>query len=271
MSYRHIMQILGVTLPVCVILKTMQTIFTIDSTTGFIKQQYSVIGVLISVIICAAVAAISLMTLAINELKEHKLDLRPGVSAASLLVGGIFIFVAVANVADVSISTWYDVALVILSVLSAFSFLAYGLKNIYKYDMPSIIMVIPAVYYILKLINIFISKSKLAPVTENVFSIIINCTLLLFMFEFACLENEIGETQKRQKEILVYGIASFMMCITTAVPKLFLVLFTDKTVYRVDIANSVLNIAIAIFVMSYIYRYADKKPNAVKFAPKHQA
>ena len=49
MKYRHAMIVLSAALPVCVVLRALQLIFTIDSSTGFIKQSYNTVAIAITV------------------------------------------------------------------------------------------------------------------------------------------------------------------------------------------------------------------------------
>ncbi len=271
MKYRHTMVLLGITLPICSALKIIQSIFTIDNETGFIKQNYSTIGMLITLIICATIVIVSLIAFTSRNKPNEKTAKSPALAVASALLGGMFIYQTVTNMSSLN-GTWYDIFAIILSVFSAIAFLAYGLKNIYDYNMPSILMAIPAVYYIVKLISLFISKSKLALVTDNAFTLFTNCALLLFLFELASLENKIGNTKKRQKNLFAYGVSAVMLCATTAIAKLTMVIFTTKNVFSGDISESLLNLAMAVFVLVYIIcSYKDETIIVQKTSPKHEA
>ena len=63
MRYRHTMTLFGISLPICLILRVLQSVFTIDSSTGFIKQQYSDISTVIMLVIFAGIASVGLMGL----------------------------------------------------------------------------------------------------------------------------------------------------------------------------------------------------------------
>lgn len=271
MKYRHTMLLLYISLPICVILRTIQMIFTIDYGTGFIKQQYSVISPIITVVICAAVAAVSLLSAAC-EINPKGTTLRPGIAAASFLVGGMFVCQMAADVANLSFAAWYDMLLMVLGLVAALAFIAYGLKNVYDYKLPSIVLVVPTIYYVVRLISLFIGTSKLAMVTENIFMLFTNSVILLFVFELACLENEIGNTQKSTKKLFVYGVATIMTCVTTSLPKLILIVTSDLKFARSDIAVALLNLSIAVFAFAYIVcNYKEKTKLSQKAQPKHLA
>ena len=271
MKHRHTLILLCVSLPICVLLRAIQLIFTIDSTTGFIKQQYTAISVLITVIVCAAIASVSMLATTIDEVKQKACDKRPVVALACVLVGGMFVYQTVEGAALLGSGVWYDTLLVLLTLLSAFVFVAYGLKNIYDYKIPSLMLVIPVIYYVVELISVFVGTSALALVTENIFLIFSNSALLWFMFEFASFENQIGDIAKKPKKLFASGLAAVMLCAVTALPKLILLVSGKAEISRGDISAALLNIAVGIFVLTYIIANFVGKKDEHKPSPKHLA
>ncbi len=271
MKHRHILMLVCASLPVCVMLRTIQLIFTIDSTTGFIKQQYTAISVLITVIVCAAIASVSMLATSVDEIKQKPDGKRPVLAAFCVLAGGMFIYQSVAGMSLLGAGAWYNILLVFLTLASAFVFVAYGLKNVYDYKMPDMMLVIPVVYYVVKLISVFVSTSALALVTENIFLIFTNSILLWFMFEFASFENRIGDITKKPKRLFASGLAAVMMCAVTAFPKLVLLLSGKAEVSNGDVSAALLNISVGIFILAYILSNFCSQNEGQRFAPKHLA
>lgn len=271
MKHRHTLILLSVALPICVLLRAIQIYFTIDSGTGFIKQQYSAISVIITVIICAAVASVSLLATTLEGVKQNSDKQRPAVAIAGVLSGGMFIYQTVSGLSDLGSGAWYDVLLVFLTLASTLAFVAYGLKNIYDYSMPSLLLVVPVIYYVVKLISIFVSTAKLALVTENIFLVFTNSILLWFMFEFASFENQIGDTCKKPKRLFASGLAATMLCAVTALPKLIFAMLNIMQLSAKDIAAAVANVAIGIFVLMYIVCNFCEKSEIKKTVGKHTA
>lgn len=271
MKHRHTLMLLSVALPICVLLRAIQMYFTIDSATGFIKQQYSAISVIITVIICAAVASIGLLAATLEGVKQNSVKPCPAVAIASALAGGMFIYQTVAGISALVGGAWYDVLLIFLTLASAFVFVAYGLKNIYEYKFPSLMLVVPVVYYVVKLISVFVSTSALALVTENIFLIFTNSVLLWFMFEFASFENQIGDINKKPKRLFASGLAAVMLCAVTSLPKFILSISSKTQLSSGDISAALLNMAIGIFILTYIMcNFGDKSENK-KTIGKHSA
>ena len=268
MRYRHTMTLFGISLPICLILRTLQLIYTIDDTTGFIKQQYSGISIAIMIIIFAATVSVGLIGFAADGVKMQKNNINPEVALTSLLAGGMFIYDTVAALGTIATGSWYDMIALLFGVMSAAVFIAYGLKNIYDYKLPMALLVIPVLYYVIKFITVFISTSALALVTENIFLLFTNAALLYFLFEFSKIENNIDENPKPRK-LFASGIIAVMLCATEAIPK---IIANGADMSRRDMAAALLNIAMGVFVLSYIIsNFDDKSTDKKTHTAKHLA
>ncbi len=271
MKYRHIIGLLGVSLPICVLLRVIQLVFTIDNATGFVKQQYSQVSIMISAIVCIASIAISILASTVDDIEKNEKVFKPVVAIAGLLTGGMFVYEAVVTVSILGFTGWNGISFV-LSLLSACVFVMYGIKNIYDYKFHSAFLVVPTVYYVIKLINLFISTSALALVTENVFMIFANSALLLFLFEFASFENGFKNADSAPKRILVVGVLAIAMLLATSVPKIIAAASQKAELSTGDISSALLLIAQAIFILVYISgNFYQKQPKAAKAPSKHSA
>ena len=271
MKYRHTMIVMCISLPICVLLRALQLIFTIDSGTGFIKQQYASISTLITLIICVTALAVGMLAALTDGIEKNEKNNRPKVSVSSVLLGGMFVYHTVTLIFNLENSAWYDVLLVLLSLSSAFVFLLYGLKNIYDYHMPLFSLIAPVLYFIIKLISVFISTSTLALVTENIFLIFTNCMLLWFMFEFASFENEIGDTNNKPTRLFASGLSAITLCAVNSIPKIIQIAYSKTQIARGDVAAMLLNISLAVFICAYVIDNFVDAQRRTKSAPKHLA
>ncbi len=270
MKHRHILNLLWIALPICIILRLIQLVFTIDSSTGFIRQQYSEISALISFVVFATITALCVLAYFAEGISKTKDELHPLVAVTCVFTGGMYVYETVTSTA--SLGSWHGILLVFLSLLSAFVFIAFGLKNVYSYNFPSIMLIIPAVYYVVKLIKLFVSTSALALVIENIFLLFTNSALLWFLFEFASFENSFGNLQKSPKKIFVCSIATAMLCAVTAFPKLFLLVSGYLPVSRGDISACLLMLSQALFIFVYtISNFCQKEKKNTKPVSKHSA
>ena len=270
MKHNHIINLLWISIPICALLRLLQILFTIDGTTGFINQQYSDIGTLISLIIFAAVAAMGVMAYFAEGPSKPEPALRPILAFTCTLTGGMFIFATVSGIS--TFNSWHSILLVLLSLMSAFVFILFGLKNIYSYNFSPILLIVPTLYYIVKLINLFLTTSAIALVSENIFLLFTNSAVLWFLFEFAQYENNFGDPKKTYKKIFASGICAVMLCIITGLPKLILIILQEGTVLRGDVSSALLMLSQAVFILSYLVGiFGQNKINYQKAASKHSA
>lgn len=271
MKHRHALTLLGITTFVCVLLRTIQMCFVIDEKTGFVKQSYGAVNLGVMIIVCASAVAVGVFAATIDGTKQEKKELRPSMAISSALASGMFFYQAVSGLSQQTTLAWYDLLLVVFAMASTVVFLAYGLKNIYEYKMPPIILVVPVLYYIVRLISVFVSTSALALVTENIFLIFTNSALLWFLYEMAAFENGVGETLKAPKKLFASGMVTIILCAVTSLPKFMFAFVSDTQLSRDDISSSLLNAAMGVFVLVYIVCNFIQKPEKTKHVSKHSA
>lgn len=271
MKQRHTTMLLCVATPVCVILRVIQLLFTIDNKTGFMKPQYSAISILISVIVCASIAAISLLSVVDNQKKQTKEGFNAVLSAVSAIAGLAFFYQAIAEIITFDKNRMIGALLVLLSFAAAGVFIAYGIKDIVSFKIPSVVYAVFPIYYIVKLISLFVTTSAIALITQNVFMIFTNCALLLFMHEVSNFENGIEDMSKRPKKLYAYGIIASMLCAATSLPE-FVLVVAKKTQPTCDsIAAIILNIFVGIFAITYILCNFNDNDKIKKTVYKHSA
>ena len=248
MRYRHTLLLFGIFLPTCLVLRALQLIFTIDSATGFIKQQYSAISVIITLVIFAAIISVGIISLATEGIKLQKKDINPSLAIFSFFTGCMFIYNAVASNSIVTAVAWYNTLLFALSLASAGVFIACAIKNVYSYKFPNISLIIPVFYFIIKLISVFVSTSQLALVTENIFLIFANGSVLIFMFEFSKIENAVDEAPSIKK-LFCFAILAIIFCLIYSLPK---ILVYGASMSGKDLADALLTLVMGLFVLTYV-------------------
>ena len=274
MKYRQIINLLWISIPMCVLLRVIQIMFTLDDNTGFLKQEYYKIGMLISFVVCAAAVAITAIAGNVTKLEKQEKEIDVAVAVTGFLTGGMFFYEISTMSATLGGGLIKNMIFILLALGSAYTFIAYGVKKICKYKFPSMLLIIPAVYYLAKLINLFVSTSGLALVTKNTFMLIANAALLLFVFEFASFENNYKGKEGNPKKLFAVGIGTIMICVSTALPVVISAILQNNeltVVSKGELASSVLMITQAIFIFAYLNgkfckKSANEKPNA-----KHSA
>ena len=124
--------------------------------------------------------------------------------------GGAIVCDAIGSVIDAPFIGWQTALFVVMGCVCAIWFMAYGAKAVYNYKLPHLTYVIPVIYWAAKFIVVFTSISPLTLITDNVFVLISYCAVLIFMFEFAKVANNIDK-ESTYKKLLSSAIASIML------------------------------------------------------------
>lgn len=251
MRYKHIMLSLGISLPVCVLLRTYQLLFMIEGKTGFVGRNYTFLSVAVMIVIFAAIALNSIFGATVHRSpkKMPKVNFALGISA--MLLGGAVIYDSIDSMAQTPTASWQTFVLVVMGCVCAIWFMAYGAKAIYNYKLPRLTYIIPVIYWAAKFIVVFTSISPLTLITDNVFVLISYCAVLIFMFEFAKVANNIDK-DTTFKKLLSSGIASVMLCFVSAIPR-FIATGTGNTESLHDSVSSVfVTLITGLFALVYI-------------------
>ena len=250
MRYKHIMLSLGISLPVCVLLRTYQLLFMIEGKTGFVGRNYIFLSAAVMVVIFAAVALNTIFGATVHRSPKRmpKVNFALGISA--MLLGGAVIFDSIDSMLQAPVSSWQTFVLVVMGCVCAIWFMAYGAKAIYNYKLPHLTYIIPVIYWAAKFIVVFTSISPLTLITDNVFVLISYCAVLIFMFEFAKVANNIDK-DTTYKKLMASGISSVMLCFISAIPR-FIATGTGNTESLHDSVSSVfVTLMTGLFVLSY--------------------
>ncbi len=250
MRYKHIMLSLGISLPVCVLLRTYQLLFMIEGKTGFVGRNYTFLSTAIMVVIFSAVAlnAIFGATVHRSPKKGPKVNIVLGISA--MLLGGAIIYDSVDSVVEMPTTSWQNFLLVIMGCVCAVWFLAYGAKAVYNYKLPHLTYTIPVIYWAAKFIVVFTSISPLTLITDNVFVLISYCAVLIFMFEFAKVANNIDK-ETTYKKLLSSGVASVILCIVSSLPRLIATSSGSIESLHDSVSSVFVSLVTGIFILAY--------------------
>ncbi len=254
MKFRHIMTFFLITLPFCVALRTLQLIFTVESNTGFMKQQYSGISVGIMVVIFAAIAVLSVTAATVNRPPYDKHNMRPGLALFSIAVSVTFIYELTQIVGNANVNLWQNFLLIVFCFLSALFFMAYGITNIYYFKIPPILYLIPVFYSLVKLIVSFVSVSSITLISDNVFLLLTNSAILVFMLEFAKYVNNINN-ESNYKKLLGSGMAAVMLCFTSTIPQLIVAICGKAEMLRESVSSIFTTIFTGAFILSFLISF----------------
>ena len=227
MKYKKILLFFSITLPLSVLLRTLELFFTVETDTGFFKNEYKSAGIYLLALIIAVAASLAVICFTAHRNPEHPPKTNSFMSAAAFLAA----FSIGAELYNESFSgtvmIWQLVLLMLAGFAAAVYFVLYGLSGIAKFSLPSLTAVIPSVYLIMRIICSFTSISSLALITDNVLLLSAYCLLLLFFLSFGRLYCGIGSEIEFRK-LMSFGLTATVLCFTEAIPHIIINLATDN-------------------------------------------
>ncbi|MBR4072393.1 MAG: hypothetical protein IKK24_00500, partial [Clostridia bacterium] len=217
MRFKNILTYFYFCATIAVVLRTYQVFFTIDSLTGFFKPDYKGLGTVILLALGVILLSLLIVSFTVHR-KPLKLPTVGYLDGGISFILGLSIFYDIMNTApSAGIPSWQRLLLIITGVFAGIFFCLYALKCFKKFETPAITYIIPSIFWAVKLIYSFTAISSLALITNNIILLATNIFVLLFMFEFAKLANNL-DANNGYKKILATGLTAVTLCAISSIP-----------------------------------------------------
>ncbi len=258
MKYKKIMLFACTLLPISVLLRVAQLLFTVEITTGFFKPEYEAYGyaILIAMFIFAAVAAGLAFTT--HRSPEHPPVNNIYMSISSFAVALSVLFESFGAVVSQFSLPWQIVMLKITGLLAAAFFVAIGVKGIKDIPVPSLCYTLPVIYLIFKTIYEFTSISSLALISDNIILLAGYCSVMWFMLQYAKLYNG-AEKDSDFRKLLASAILSVIFCFTQSLPQIIVNIYTGNSYLHVSNATNWNMLFIGIFIAIFTFFHFSHK------------
>ena len=258
MKYKKIILFFCITLPLSILLRTLQLFFTVETDTGFFKAEYKTVGLYLLVLIVAVCASLAIICFTGHRNPEHPPKINP-IMALSSFLAGIYI---VGGIFDRSftgvVMRWQTTLLTLFGVLSAVYFLLYGLSGFIRFKLSPILSVIPSIYFIMKIICSFTAVSSLALITDNLLVLAAYCVILIFFLSFGKLYNGI-DSENNFRKLMASGLVSVVLCFTQAVPHIIINLVTDNGYLHTSNAANLSLLGFGLFIAAFTFSHFSLK------------
>lgn len=256
-----------------VFLKALQTVFCLDSVTGFLKSGYAFYGIEITIFIFLFLAFLYFFCFTCpfipKEFPKNNLSLSVG-----------YYFLAVSCFVDVVFfekskfsAPWQNALFVFLGVICFLYFVLCGTSGFVKIPFISdengvinpLFSLIPVLFYLIKIIVFFTFYTEISVVTDVIFEIGSLVLFLIFFFFFAKFKNNINLVST-QKKIIPVTIITFLLGATHSLPKIALFLFFKNRFTQTPDHNIISNVFVLVFLG--IFYVSLTAPSNTKTKPK---
>ena len=215
MKYNKIVLFFCISAPACMLMRILQLMFTVEAETGFFNAEYGSIGYYL----LAFIAVFCAVTLCFTG---HRNPDHPPKKNIFICISSLFLAAATAiqlfsESFSGTVRLWQSVLLVLTGFGAALFFLIYGVSGFEGIKISPTLAVLPAVYYIMRLICDFTSVSSLALITDNMLVLASYSLSLLFFISFGKLYNGI-DPEYNFRKLMATGMAAVILCLTQSVP-----------------------------------------------------
>lgn len=254
MKYKKIVLFFCLTLPLSLLLRTLQLFFTVETDTGFFKIEYKTVGFYFLALIIAVCVSMAIICFTGHRNPEHPPKINPFIAVSSFLV----VISIISSIFDQSflevVMHWQTTLLTISGVLAAIYFLLYGMSGFININLPPILSIFPSAYFIMKIISSFTAISSLALITDNILILAAYCVILLFLISFGKLYNGI-DSEGNFRKLMASGFVSVILCFTQAVPHFIINFATDGAYLHTSNATSLSLLGFGIFIAAFTFSH----------------
>lgn len=258
MKYKKIIFLFAVFLPVSIVLRLVQLSFTIDYSTGFFVREFASNGEAMLWVVVALCFAPAVFALFSHRSPENAPPPNIALSVASFAAAFSVIYELIFEEFAPNVMEWQMFAVKVAGIATALFFIAFGLLRFVHFKLHPICMVVPAAYFILRMICDFTTISSLALISENLLLMLTYSMILLFFVQFAKLYNGL-DSEYNFRKILSAGISAIILGMTQTVPHLVLKLTTGYSFMHTSLAANVNIFFIVIFIAVFIFSHFSYK------------
>ncbi len=257
MKLNKIMLMFFVALPVSVGLRFLQLYFTIDGDTGFYINETKNYGPILLLLILFCALSVAAFSSLVFVKPEHPPKINISLSVSSLLLScailGELIFSR-----NMGVALWQAVLLKVFSIAIALYLILFAISPLIKFKLPNITASATVLFMVIKMICDFISISKLALISDNIFLIFSYCTVLLFFLNFTKLYCR-AESDKSFKYLLSSGLTAVVLCFTNSVPGIIINIITKGGYIHSSVSTGITVFFFGVFILSFLLSHFSKK------------
>lgn len=257
MHYKKILTAFWVLLPLSVILRLLQLLFTIETKTGFFLREYETFGniMLIAIFLFAAISALFCFTTHRCPEKPPKVNIF--LSIASFLLTASILIELQSETFPITVQWWLILLLKLTGLLSAAFFVCYGLNYFTRVNIPSLAFIIPVIYLIVRVICDFTAISSLALISDNLILMVSYCGILWFMLNFAKLYNGIDKNANCRK-LMASSTFAVILCFTQSIPHILINFITKNSYMHTSFPVNLNILLMGVFVLTFMLSHFSK-------------
>ena len=261
MKFGKIITFASVCLVLNLILRSFQLRYTIEITTGFFRHSLADYGaIMLGVIFFAALCSAAFAFLCCNSPENPpRPNLPLGISG--ILLGMAILAQVFLEVFSNVVPVWQVILIKLFGFASAAFLVVFGLLKFVKIKFPRILYIIPTVYFIFRLIGVFVNISSLALISDNLLLMAFYCSALWFWLQFAKLYN-FNYDEKAFRSLLASGILTVHFAFTQSLPHIIVNIVTGSSYLHTSVVENLTVLLTGVFVAIFTLCHFMSNKNA---------
>lgn len=246
---------------VAIVLRTLLLSFAIDSKSGFIKSEYSIMAAVILIVILAAAIMTFIFSFITKAVSNCSIPGNALFKIISLLLGAVILYDTLFSTMEYSVSSWQKTLELITAILAAVSLISFVILNFLNAEYPKMFSIAPIFFWLIRLVIIFTSFSSLANIVDNIFELAALCMILISSLQVSktvCTQIE----EKKQTQNFALLLTTAFICFVTSIPRVIVSLTGYAAMLHVnDLPIMTTLIAGIYFTVFAISCYNNKREN----------
>ncbi|MCQ2440709.1 MAG: hypothetical protein MJ076_02280 [Clostridia bacterium] len=263
MKYKHLVTFFLIALPVCIIIRTLQILCTVDGITGFFKHEYRTIGIFMSGLLLVIIGTCAVMCSFIKRCPPKMPKVKPLLGVSSIALGVAVLFEIFTTSYNAGVPFGVLVIADVFGVATAVFFIVYALKMFKDFHIKRKLYIIPVMFFMARLVCVFITASSIALIVDNLFMILCYCSLLLFMLEYAKFANNL-DVDMNFKKLFIVGMCSILLCAVSSIPRLIAIISGNTAVLHESVASVITTLIAGVFISAFVFTAYGKDNLLVK-------
>ena len=214
---------------ISIVVRTLMLFFTIDTKSGFVKNEYAIVaGVILGIVVISVVLVFIFTTLtkktAVQSIPDSNIF-----KIVSPLLAAVIMYDTLFTTYGYNVTVWQRSCEMVLAVAAAVSLISFTVTEFFHIEFPKILTVLPVFFWFVRLVIIFTSFSSISNIIDNMFELASLCMTLIASLQFsklACIE----QAPKKQTITFAIALSTSSVCFVTSVPIAIVTLSQNATV-----------------------------------------
>ncbi|MBR4099833.1 MAG: hypothetical protein IKK55_02460 [Clostridia bacterium] len=259
MTFKKIMLIFCIGLPVCIAARILQITLTIDYSNGFYYNEQKTLGNIMLFVIILVCVGLGFAAYKAYKTPEKPPETNPLLSVSSAVAALALMLEFFGEGIPIALLTWQAIFIKLMTAVCVFYFLILTLQGHLGIKVPSMFHIIPCVYAICRTVFTFIGISSLAVISDNILLVAAYCALMVFFINYGKLYNNL-DTELNFRKILASGLTASLLCLTQSVSYILINVFGSKPYLHTDLSAMLSLLALGafsiIFTVSHFWKTA---------------